>query len=269
MFRFRNLRPLIVLIMVVLFGAPSESVLGGQKQSKKVAPETKAETPPPPPSPASPSQEVQTEKIETPSTTPAQPATLTNEAGSLRPEEMAALLKKMRFAEYRISDLLTDVKPERWKLAQPTLDSFNATLKTLRSEVDALEQWRQQLGQRTDSIYLGFQTYAAAEAVLPRLDGVARDVKVHENASYAAQFSQAGDQLFDLQQKLGAHVAALLQSQDQQILALDDNLAACQKSLGAEMRVKAPRATPMRNARPIRPARRTSRSKAAKPVQAK
>lgn len=258
MLLFRRFCPAIVYAIILLFGPPTEKIFAGQEPHEKSPPKPPAE---------SPSQEVQTEKIEAPQTSLAQPATLTTEAGLLRPEEIAALLKNAHVAEYRINDLLTDVKPERWKLPQPTLDSFNVTLKSLRSELDALEQWRAQLGGRTNSIYLGFQTYAAIDAVLPRVYGVARSVNEHENASYGAQFSKAGDQLFDLQQRLGAHVASLLRSQDQQILALDNNLAACQQSLGAEMRGKTPRAVPVKNARPIRPERRKSRGTPAKGKQ--
>jgi hypothetical protein len=257
MFPSKNLCLLLLAAGTLIPGARGGASFAGQRRQKKTAPQTSAEKSPSPPASVA-SQEPQTEKVEVPSAPTSPPATLTSEAGSLRPEEMAALLKNMRFSEYRINDLLTDVKPERWKLPEATLNSFNETLKTLRSAVEALEQWRAQLSQRPDSIYLGFQTYAAIDAVLPRLYGVASSVAEHENSSYAAQVSQAGGQLFDLQQKLGSYVGSLLHFQDQQIVALDNNLAACQQTLGAEMRGKTPRATPMKNVRMGRPQRRSS-----------
>lgn len=262
MFPGKNLCLLLLAAGALIPDARAVAPFDGQRSRKKAPPKTSNEKPPTPPA-SVPSQEPQTEKVEVPSTLTSPPATLTSETGSLRPEEMAALLKNMRFAEYRVTDLLTDVKPERWKLPEATLNSFNETLKTLRTAIEALEQWRAQLTQRPDSIYLGFQTYAAIDSVLPRLDGVARGVAEHENSSYAAQVSQAGGQLFDLQQKLGSYVGSLLHAQDQQIVALDNNLAACQQSLGAQMRGKAPRATPMKNVRMGRPQRRSSHSASA------
>ena len=169
----------------------------------------------------------------------------------------------MHLTEYRVDDLLSDVRPNRWKLAPATLDSVNATLATLHSELTALAEWQAQFGQRTNSVFLGFQTYSAVDAVLPRLYGMAGSVEEHENASYAAQLGQAGNNLFDLQQKLGSYVGSLLHSQDEQILALDNNLASCQQTLTSEMRGKAPRAVPVRNEAPIRPERRRTISRAA------
>jgi len=257
MFPSRKSPAIVLCSTLLIWGGQGAQALAGQQPRKKATAQPKKQAPPPVPASTA-SQEVPTEKIEPSPSLTAPPATVTSEAGSLRPGDVAALLKNVRFSEYRINDLLSDVKPERWKLPQSTLDSFNTTIKTLHSEMDALEQWRAQFNQRTDSIYLGFQAYAAIDAVLPRLYGVARDVRDHENASYAAQFNQAGDQLFDLQQTMGAYVGSLLRAQDQQILALDNNLAACQQSLGNAMRGQSQRAKPVRNSPPIRPQRLTS-----------
>ena len=258
MFPSRKSLAIVFCSMLLIWGGQGDRAQAGQRPRKKATTQPKKQTPPPVPSSTA-SQEVQTEKIEPSPSLTAPPATVTSEAGSLRPDDVAKLLKNVRFSEYRINDLLSDVKPEGWKLPQSALDSFNTTIKALHSEMDALEQWRAQFNQRTDSIYLGFQAYAAIDAVLPRLYGVARDVRDHENASYAAQFNQAGDQLFDLQQTMGAYVGSLLRAQDQQILALDNNLAACQQSLGDVMRGQAQHAKPVRNSPPIRPERRSSR----------
>jgi hypothetical protein len=203
-------------------------------------------------------QDVQTEKIETPSVAPAKPATLTNEAGSMKAEEVKALLKDMRASEYRINDLLTDVRPENWKLAAPTLDSFNQTLSTLRAQMSALETWRAQFEQRTDSMYLGYQTYTTIDSVLPRLYGVAQSISEHENKNYGAQFSKAGDQLSNLQQTMGTYVGSLLHNQDQLLQAASNNLASCQQDLGVAMRGTTKRAIPVKNTRVGRPLKRTT-----------
>lgn len=205
-----------------------------------------------------PTQDPETEKVDPPPAGPTRPATL-SETGSMGTTEVRALLKSLISLEFRINDLLTDVHPERWKLSGATLDSFNQTLKTLRVQMTALEDWRAQFDQRTDSMYLGFETYAALDAVLPRLNGVAQSLSEHESPGYAAQLSRAGDQLFDLQQTIGTYVGSLLQNQDQLLRALENNVGACQQNLSAAMRGRRPPAKRMKNTRAGRAQRRSSR----------
>ncbi|MGH6630411.1 MAG: hypothetical protein ACREB3_11830 [Burkholderiales bacterium] len=174
--------------------------------------------------------------------------------------EVKELTHKIWLAEFRINDLLTEVRPERWKLPEVARNSFNQTLATLREQLTALDGWRAQLGERPDSIYLGFTTYAAINAVLPRLDAVTRSITQRENASLGAQFSQAGNQLFDLQQKLQPYLAYLLHNQDEGLLATQNNLAACQTQLSSAMRGKTAPAKPMKNILPEFKGRRVRRS---------
>jgi hypothetical protein len=170
--------------------------------------------------------------------------------GYLDAVQIKSLLHRVWVLEYRINDLLTQVDPEQWKMPGAALKSFNQTLTTLRAQLETLEQWRVQLEERPSSMYLGYMTYTAVDAVLPRLDGVTRGVTQHVNPSLGAQFSQAGDNLFDLQQTLQPHLAYLLRNQDQILLATQDNLAACQNQLSYAMRGKTERATPMKNVPP-------------------
>jgi hypothetical protein len=216
-----------------------------------------------PSTPAS-SQEIPTQKIDVPSASQAQPAADIKQTGSLSAADVKALLAKVRSSEYRINDLLTDVNPDRWKLTSATLESFNQTLKTLRAQVETLGEWRGQFEKRTDSLYLGFQTYAAINSLLPRLDGVARSIGEHETPGYAAQFSRAGDQLFDLQQTIGGYLGSLLNNQDQLLVGFENNLTACQQNLSVAMRGKTARATRVKNSRVGRPQRRSSNPTAGK-----
>ena len=133
----------------------------------------------------------------------------------MEPAQVKALAHKIWIAEYRINDLLTHVHPEKWKTSNVTRNSFNQTLENLHKALEGLEEWRAQFEKRPDSMYFGFQTYAAMNAALPRLDGVARAVSQFENPSLGAQYSQAGNQLFDLQQALQPYVAYLLRNPDQ------------------------------------------------------
>jgi hypothetical protein len=192
----------------------------------------------------------QTETVETVQPGPAKPQTAPGGEGYLEPAQVKELLRKVWLAEYRINDLLTEVHPERWKLSAAARDSFRQTLETLRAQMTALEGWRSQLNDRPDNAYLTYTTHAAVGAVLPRLDGVARSVTQRENASLGAQFSQAGNQLFDVQQSLGAYLGALLRNQDQILQATQNNLAACQNDLGYALRGRAAPPKPMKNVLP-------------------
>ncbi len=182
--------------------------------------------------------------------------------GSMAPSQVKELLHKVWLAQFRINDLLGEVRPERWKLPEATRNSFEQTLATLRQQLKALEGWRSQFDERPESKYLAYETYLAINAVLPRLDGVARSITLHENPSFGLQFSQAGNQLFDLQQTLGMYLGSLLRSEHQTLEALQSALAACHNELSYVMRGKSPPAKPMKNILPEFKGRRV-RSRAA------
>jgi hypothetical protein len=206
---------------------------------------------PPPKPPAAPaSQEVETEKVMVPAEAPPI-TTRTGMTGYLEPAQVKALLHKIWLTQYRIDDLLAQVRAERWKMPDAARKSFGQTLEHLRKALASEADWRAQFDDRPDSLYLGFQTYVAITAVLPRLDGVARAVSQYENASFGAQYSAAANQLFDLQQLLQPHLVFLLKNQDGLILAAQTNLASCQNELGYALHDKEGRATPMKNVAPV------------------
>jgi hypothetical protein len=163
------------------------------------------------------------------------------------PVQVKALAHKVWIAEYRINDLLTQVHPEKWKVSNVTRNSFNQTLDNLHRALEGLEEWRVQFEKRPDSVYLGFQIYAGMNAALPCLDGVARAASQFENSSLGAQYSQAGDQLFDLQQTLQPYLAYLLRSSDQLLYGAQTNLAGCQRELGTALRGQGGPAKPLKN----------------------
>jgi hypothetical protein len=165
----------------------------------------------------------------------------------MEPAQVKALAHKLWIAEYHINDLLTQIHPQKWKTSDVTRNSFNQTLENLHKGLGALEEWRVRFEQRPDSIYFAFQTYAAANAALPRLDGVARAVSQFENPSFGAQYSQAGNQLFDLQQELQPYVAYLLRNPDQALYVAQTNLAGCQSELGHALQGQGGPATPLKN----------------------
>jgi hypothetical protein len=163
------------------------------------------------------------------------------------PAQVKALAHKIWVAEYRINDLLTQLHPGKWKVSNRTRNSFNQTLENLQRTLEGLEEWRAQFETRPDSMYFGFQTYAAMNAALPRLEGVARAASQFENSSLGAQYSEAGNQLFDLQQALQPYIAYLLRNPDQLLYVAQTNLAGCQNELGNALRGEGGPAKPLKN----------------------
>ena len=178
---------------------------------------------------------------------PSQTPQPVNAPGFMEPAQVKVLVQKIWVAEFRVHDLLTALHPEKWKTSNIIRNSFNQTLENLQKALEGLEEWRAQFEKRPDSIYFGFQTYAAINAALPRLDGVARAVSQFENPSLGAQYSQAGNQLFDLQQALEPYIAYLLRNPDQLIYAAQTNLAGCQGELGKALRGQGGPAKPLKN----------------------
>ncbi len=217
----------------------------------------------PPSTPAPPA--VQTEQVGTSATPPAavNPQAMQPGEGFMEPAQVKDLLHRLWLAEYRINDLLTEVHPDQWKLPETARGSFLDTFDALRKQMAALESWRGQLDTRPDSMYLGYMTHASIDAILPRLDAVTQIVTKHENASLGAQFSQAGNVLFDLQQRLQPYLVYLLRNQDQLLYATENNLASCQNQLGLAKRSETPRATPMKNIIPEFKGRRVRKHAAA------
>jgi hypothetical protein len=163
------------------------------------------------------------------------------------PAQVKALAHKIWLAEIRASDLLTQLHPKTWIVSNIVRNSFNQTLENLQGALARLEDWRTKFENRPDSMYFGFETYAEINAVLLRLEGVGRAANQFESPSLGAEYSQAGSQLFDLQQALEPYIAYLLRSPDQALNVAQTNLAGCQNQLGNALRGQAGPATPLKN----------------------
>jgi len=205
----------------------------------------KDRTPPKQPAGAQANPVPETETI--PPLQPAQATPPASGSGFMEPVQVKALAHKIWLTEYRINDLLTQVHPEKWKMSNITRSSFNQTLENLHKSLDGLEEWRAQFEKRPDSMYFGFQIYAEVDAALPRLDAVARAAGQFENSSLGTEYSQAGNQLFDLQQALQPYLAYLVRSSDQLLYGAQSNLAGCQNELGHLLRGQAGPAKPLKN----------------------
>jgi len=177
----------------------------------------------------------------------AQTAPPASASGFMDTVQAKALAHKIWLTEYRINDLLTQVHPEKWKMSNVTRNSFNQTVENLHKALEGLEEWRAQFEKRSDSMYFGFQIYAEMDAALPRLDAVARATSQFENSSLGLQYSQAGNQLFDLQQALQPYLAYLVRSSDQLLYGAQTNLAGCQTKLGQLLKGQGGPAKPLKN----------------------
>lgn len=233
-------------------------LLTGSACAARVAVSQENSAPPQEPPAPAPSPAPQSETVGTPQLLPPAQVPVAAGPGYMEPAQVQALLHQVWLAMFRTNDLLSDLQPERWKMDEAAGESFNQRLETLRAELDRLEQWRSQFEKRTESMYLGYETYAAMVAVLPRLEGVAQAVARHENSSLAAQYSEVENQFFDSQQAIEPYLRYLLRNQDQLLLANENDLAACQNQLSYAMHAAVAPAKPMKNEHFIRPAHRHS-----------
>ena len=202
----------------------------------------------------------QTEPVKAPSELP---VPMVKEPGSMDNSEVLALLHQVRLAEFHVNDLLADVHPERWKMPEAMRSSVGNSVADVRSQMNAMEAWRAELEKRPTSAYLAFETYQGLAALPPQLDALARLVSENDTPSFGAEYAAAGNRFLDAAQTIGLYLGFLLRNQDQIVTAMEGNLSTCQRELGEAMRGRAPKATPIPNARPIRPARHAPRAKAA------
>lgn len=247
----------LLLVLIIAFG--SFPVSAGQAPAQKPSsPPASSKTgavakpsAPPQSSPARADDQLPTETISSPPSSQAILKQFANQTGYMDATQVRALLHKMWMAEYRVNDLLSQVHPDKWKVSDAARNSFKQSLSSLQSSIGNFEDWRGQFEKRPDSMYLGYKTYAAVNAILPRLDGVARSMAQNENASIAAQFSQAENPLFDAQQVLEPYLSFLLKNQDGLVSAAQTNLASCQNELGYALHNRAGKAVRMKNVNPV------------------
>lgn len=188
------------------------------------------------------------------------PLPTVKEPGLMDNPALQALIHQVLLTEFRVNDLLADVHPEHWKLPEAVRFAVGKSVTEVRSEMRDMDVWRAEMEKRPASAYLVFETYQALGALPPRLDALARMVSQNESPNFGAEYAAAGNRFLDAQQTLGSYLGYLLRNQDQMVAAMEGNLSSCQHELGEAMQGRGPKATPIPNARPIRPARRTRHS---------
>ncbi len=190
------------------------------------------------------------------------PNPMVKEPGFMDSPALQALLHQVLLTEYRVNDLLADVHPEHWKLPETVRSAVGNSVTEMRSEMRGMDAWRGAMGKRPASAYLAFETYRALGVLPPRLDALARWVSQNESPRFGAEYAAAGNRFLDAQQTLGLYLGYLLRNQDQIVAAMEGNLSSCQSQLGQAMQGRGPKATPIPNSRPVRPARHKQKNKA-------
>ena len=184
------------------------------------------------------------------------PATSTETAESVTPQQIKTLMDQIYAATFRLQDVLTLVHPEHWKVPEPVRNSFERDLAKLRDHVRALETSRARFAEETDSPYLAYHVYVALPPVVSDLSHVAQNVSQFEDSAVGTQVGQPGKWLQDAQQTLQSYLELMLDRKQQMVRAYETDLAACQNTLNYAMRRQA--AQPMRPiqfARPLQSAR--------------
>ena len=214
------------------------------------------------------SDESQEEVVSAPEPLPASTQLAPGGEGFMEPQQVRDLLQRVYLTDFRINDLFSEVRPDKWNMPETARNSFAQSFTALRSQMEALEGWRSQLNDRPDSMYLAYMMHASIDAILPRLDSVTQIITQRENSSLGAQFSQAQNQLFDLQQALQPYLVYLLRNQDQVLHAAQSNLAGCESRLGVALAGQREPAKIMKNIVPDFKGRRKPKPPVAPPAAA-
>lgn len=193
-----------------------------------------------------------TENITAPPSQPP-PATTVVEVGYMTSDQVKVLLHRIYVATFRLNDLLTQVQPGRWKVPEPMRDHFNLRLAKLTSDLKALDTFRAQFSQQTDSPYLGYETTEAIPLVLSDLKDVDQDLTLFESRGLSSQFAAPGQWLVDSRQALKAYVEFMMRNWNEVARTYEANLATCQNTLNYAMYGHAAPARPMEPVRFVRP----------------
>jgi hypothetical protein len=105
-------------------------------------------------------------------------------------------------AAFRFADLLSVLQADKWKMDDAERQSFNHTLETVRGQLKALDESRQQFQEKPENSELADKTDAALTTLLPNIDSVAAAVTQYDGPAQGTQYKQPGDRLRELQESL-------------------------------------------------------------------
>lgn len=132
----------LLLLVLMVIAVPFQTF--GQSSSSKPT------LPPHPNAPAT--EELQTEKVVAPGQPQVNPPAHPGANGLLDSSQIKSLTHKIWLAQYHLTDLLTQVQPDRWRIPAWTRQSFDQSIDSLQKSVAAEENWRGQFEARPESL---------------------------------------------------------------------------------------------------------------------
>jgi hypothetical protein len=181
-----------------------------------------------------------------------QPATVGGESGKtspapaavpeLQPDQVKALLNNLYLADARVSDLLSLLKPDQWKMSDAERGLFGDRLRTVQGQLQTLEKWRYQFSYNLNQMNIGEKTVAVLGDLIPGILGIETMVSQYESPASGTQLAQAAGQLAASRNALGSYIA-FLQAQVQKQMAAASTELPGGKGLETE-RINAPQAAP-------------------------
>lgn len=171
----------------------------------------------------------------------------------VQPDKAKAALRGVFLTDARVSDLLSLLQPQSWKMQGPERALFNERLESLATQLKTVETWRYQFLYNMEKTDLGGNVVSALGRLIPSIQTVASGVAQYESPAAAVGFNQAAGQLSSFKDSIAAYVASL-QAQYQKALTSQPAGAPGGKGLETE-RINAPQppAPPVRTLIVVRP----------------
>ncbi|HEV2494406.1 MAG TPA: hypothetical protein VG204_15175 [Terriglobia bacterium] len=139
----------------------------------------------------------------------ATPSSTATTGGALTLDQVNDLLRKIYNGAYRVKDLLSLLEPDKWKMDETARKSFDATVQSLRTDLQTLEESRTQFSGQPRNVALGYQLDGDLRTALPDIDTASRAVSEYEGPRQGIQYAQAHDQLVDLERALKSYLDSL------------------------------------------------------------
>jgi|GEM_PF-6717982 len=130
-------------------------------------------------------------------------------AGTLTPDQISDLLRKIYNGAYRVKDLLSLLQPDKWKMDESARKSVGATLQSLQTDLQTLEASRSQFAGQTRNAALGYQLDGDLRTALTDVAATASVVSEYQSPRDGLQYAQAHDQLADLERALKSYLDSL------------------------------------------------------------
>lgn len=135
------------------------------------------------------------------------------------PDQVKALLRGVYLTDARVSDLLTLLQPEKWKMADAERAMFSERLGAVRNQLAEVEKWRYQFLYHIGQTDLGAKTVAALGDLVPGILAMQTSVAQYNGKATGDQFAQAASQLATARNTLASYVAYVVAEAQKQLAA--------------------------------------------------